>query len=60
MNPTTLALIGYITWFLILLSAIALYRTILTLNGNRAANSFAPEGTDISPLSGFFIRFLNR
>ena len=48
MNLTALALTGYITWFLILLTSIVLIHTVLTLSGRRQANSFSPEGNDVS------------
>ncbi len=48
MNLTALALTGYITWFLILLTSIVLIHTVLTLSGKRQANSFSPEGNDVS------------
>jgi uncharacterized MAPEG superfamily protein len=56
MNPTAFSLAGYITWYMLLLVGIALYRTVLTLSGKRAANSFAPEGSDVSPFSGRLCR----
>ncbi len=48
MNLTALALTGFIAWFLILLSSIVMIHTVLTLSGKRQANSFSPEGNDVS------------
>jgi uncharacterized MAPEG superfamily protein len=48
MNLTALALTGYIAWFLILITSIVLIHTVLTLSGKRQANSFSPEGNDVS------------
>ncbi len=56
MNPTALALTGYIIWFLLLLGFIALLRTGLTIAGKRAANSFRPDGYDVSDFSGRLCR----
>ena len=56
MNPTAFSLAGYIIWYLLLLTGIALYRSVLTVSGKRAANSFAPEGSDVSPFSGRLCR----
>ncbi|MFH2132174.1 MAG: MAPEG family protein [bacterium] len=56
MNTTALALAGYITWFLVLLGGIAVYRSVLTVAGKRAANAFAPHGSDVSDFSGRLCR----
>ncbi len=56
MNPTAFVLAGYITWFLVLLGGIAGIRTGLTLTGKRAANSFNPDGLDVSGFSGRLCR----
>ena len=48
MNLTALALTGYITWFLLLLTGIVFIHTALTLSGKRHANSFSPNGDDVS------------
>lgn len=56
MSPTVFALTGYIAWFLLLLAAIAAYRSILTLTGKRAANSFNPDGADVSAFSARLCR----
>ena len=41
----------YAGWILVLLLAIAGWRTVLTLTGQRPANQFLVDGTDISPLA---------
>jgi uncharacterized MAPEG superfamily protein len=56
MNLTALALLGYIAWFLLLFGAIAILRTGLTLSGKRLANSFKPDGSDVSPFSSRLCR----
>jgi len=56
MNPTALSLAGYITWYMLLLAGIAVYRTVLTVSGTRAANSFSPDGSDVSAFSGRLCR----
>ncbi len=48
MNLTALALTGFIAWFLILITSIVLIHTVLTLSGKRKANSFSPDGNDVS------------
>jgi len=48
MNLTALALTGYITWFLLLLTGIVFIHTVLTLSGKCHANSFSPNGDDVS------------
>ena len=51
MSSSLLALLGYSAWTLVLLGAIAVLRSTLTLSGARAANSFSPTGSDVSPFS---------
>jgi uncharacterized MAPEG superfamily protein len=51
MSNSALALTGYAAWTIVLLLGIAAMRVSLTLAGRRAANSFAPDGADVSPLS---------
>lgn len=53
MNNTELAMLGYVSWFLILLVAIELFRTYVVLKTGRAANAFTVDGSDVSP-------FMNR
>lgn len=52
MNATAFALAGYIFWFMLLLAWIAASRTVQTLSGKRAANSFQPDGNDLTPFYG--------
>lgn len=56
MSPSALALLGYATWTLVLVTAIALHRSLLTLTGARLANSFSPDGADVSPFAGRLCR----
>ena len=51
MSPSLLALLGYAAWTLLLLLGIGALRSSLTLSGARAANSFRPDGSDVSPFS---------
>ena len=48
MNPTILALLGYFSLILFLLILLLSYRTTLVLQKQRAANAFAPDGSDVS------------
>jgi uncharacterized MAPEG superfamily protein len=56
MNLTALALLGYIGWFLLLFGAIAILRTGLTVSGKKLANSFKPDGSDVSAFSSRLCR----
>lgn len=56
MNNSILALVGYAGWTLVLLGMIAVLRTTLTLSGRRQANSFKPDGADVSPFSARLCR----
>lgn len=56
MSPSALALIGYAAWTLLLLIAIVVLRTVLVLKKERAANSFAPWGEDVSPFANRLCR----
>lgn len=55
MNATALAVSGYIGWFLILLFMLGGLRTVATLRG-KPANSFRPDGTDVSEFSVRLVR----
>ena len=46
MSATILALVGYITWTILLLVGIAVYRTALVMKKNRLANEFKADGSD--------------
>jgi uncharacterized MAPEG superfamily protein len=56
MNPTVLALVGYIAVMLSLLATLGLLRVGLTLTGKRAPNNFAPDGADVSPFANRLCR----
>lgn len=47
MTPTATALLGFVSWGLILLMSLGMLRTMATLTGGRAANSFSPSGDDM-------------
>lgn len=49
MNATMIALLGYIGWTLVLLVALALYRTHLVINRKKSANGFKADGSDSPP-----------
>jgi uncharacterized MAPEG superfamily protein len=51
MNDTIIGLLGYITWILVLLVWIAVYRTILVTKKQQAANDFKSDGSN-SPAFG--------
>ncbi|GAC13593.1 MAPEG family protein [Aliiglaciecola lipolytica] len=46
MNATIIALLGYITWTLLLLIALAAYRTVLVSQKQRLPNQFKADGSD--------------
>lgn len=48
MNDTIFAIIGYIAWVLILLLALASYRTIWSKINKRTSLKFDPNGSDVS------------
>jgi uncharacterized MAPEG superfamily protein len=56
MNETALSLIGYIAWVLILMVGIVVVRLSATLSTGKAANSFQPDGGDVSAFSGRLCR----
>ncbi len=47
MTPTSVTLLAYVAWLLLLLLCLAFVRTSLVLAGKRASNSFAPSGEDM-------------
>lgn len=49
MTNTGLTIFGLVSWTLALLLSMGAMRTVLTLTGKRAANSFSPTGEDVSP-----------
>jgi len=56
MTATAIALVGFATWQLALTVMLAVYRTALVQTGQKQANSFAPDGSDV----GGFGRRLTR
>jgi len=56
MAPTITALLVYIVWMLLLLGMLAGLRTGMTLTGAKKANSFNPDGTDVSDFSNRLCR----
>lgn len=56
MTATTTALVGFAAWQLALTVVLAVYRTALVQTGQKQANSFAPDGSDV----GAFGRRLTR
>jgi uncharacterized MAPEG superfamily protein len=49
MSPTATGLIGFAAWFALLSVALGVYRVVLVLRGEKAANSFTPSGTELAP-----------
>ncbi|MGO4891029.1 MAPEG family protein [Flavobacterium sp. W21_SRS_FM6] len=49
MNATIVALLGYIAWTLLLLVALAIYRTDLVMKRKKAPNAFKADGSDSPP-----------
>ena len=56
MSASAIALVGYAAWTLVLLGMIGVLRGSLTLSGQRAANSFGVDGSDVSPFSNRLCR----
>ncbi len=56
MTNTHIALLGYIGLFMAILLILAALRTMLTLKGEKKANSFAPTGEDAGPFSLKLVR----
>ena len=52
MTYTEIAFLGMVLWLMLLTTAIFSIRTVLTLSGQRKANEFTPEGTDVSEFVG--------
>lgn len=47
MSPTVTALAGFAGWQVLLTFVLGGYRTVLVNTGQKAANSFAPDGSDV-------------
>lgn len=56
MSPTITALLVYILWMLLLLGMIAGLRTAASLSGEKKANDFNPDGSDVSDFSNRLCR----
>ncbi len=56
MNASALALAGYVAWFLALLLMLGGARAAAVVSGQRAPNSFRPDGTDLSPFAARLTR----
>src|SRR5678815_55336 len=48
-SPSSIALIGFITWALLLLVLMEVIRAQLVLRGRVPANSFTPDNSNLSP-----------
>jgi len=48
MSPTATALAGFAAWQILLTVALASFRTALVLGGQKEANAFATDGSDVS------------
>jgi len=51
MGNTGFAIFGLVSAMLVLLLSMGIMRTLMTLSGKRAANSFGPTGADVSPFA---------
>ena len=56
MGNSALALLGFVSWTLLLLVTMGGLRTVLVLTGKRAANQFSPDGSDVSAFSNRLCR----
>ena len=56
MSSSALALLGLVSWTMLLLLMLGGYRGALVLSGKRAANQFNPDGSDVSPFSNRLCR----
>ena len=56
MNASVIALVIYVSWMILLLGMLGSLRAGLTLTGKRAANSFCPDGSDVSSFSARLCR----
>jgi uncharacterized MAPEG superfamily protein len=50
MNPTLASLLGFAAWYVLLSFALGAVRVGLVFSGKKAANTFAANGSDLSPL----------
>ncbi|MCO4792140.1 MAG: MAPEG family protein [Bacteriovoracaceae bacterium] len=56
MKNIEIALIGYVSWTLLLLTIIVLRRSFLILFAKKAANSFSPSGDDVTSFDQRLVR----
>jgi uncharacterized MAPEG superfamily protein len=56
MTPTAIALLGFVSWALILLMSIETERALAMLTAGRAPNSFGPSGDDMPGFGKRLIR----
>lgn len=56
LSQTSIALLGYIGLFSVLLMTLGGLRTVLTLKGKRKANAFSPTGEDVGDFSRRLVR----
>lgn len=56
MSPSELAVLGFAAWTLLLVTTIGLMRSGYVLGGKRPANSFNPDGADVSAFSNRLCR----
>jgi len=56
MTPSMIALVGFAGWTVILLLGIGGLRTFVAVSGRKAANTFQPDGADVSPFSNRLCR----
>jgi len=50
MNETSIVIIGYISWMIVLVLIIISIRSYLVLSGKKAANGFSISGLEVSPV----------
>lgn len=58
MNSTILALTGYISWTMLVLICLEVYRTVQVMKEKRAPNSFNTDGSDLTPFGQRLTRTL--
>lgn len=51
MTASALALLGYITWTLILIVINEILRTVVVMRGRNPGSGFRPDGSDVSPFA---------
>ncbi|MCC2608216.1 MAPEG family protein [Planctobacterium marinum] len=56
MSATVIALAGYIAWTIVLLIALIVFRSIVVVKGEKAANQFNASGEDVSPFGSRLTR----